>query len=72
VIAMPKKKKWKTIASQADLDRVKVGTMIKNKADEQFQVVKVNGIIDGVLQIEARPLSIPMTFAHRDGKWEFA
>lgn len=70
---MTKKKKWKAIGSRADLEKVVPGKRVRNnQTGEEFIVVKVNGIVDGVLQIEARPISpSPQSFEYRDGKWEF-
>lgn len=71
---MAKRKRWRDIASSNDLNRVKVGTKIRNgKTGQEFEVVKVLGMVGGTLQIETRPLTAePTTFAYRDGKWNFA
>lgn len=70
---MSKRKRWRNIASESDLDKVKVGSMIRNsKTGEEFQVMKVNGTTDGVLQVEMRLLNGTQTFQYQDGKWIFA
>lgn len=69
-----RKKQWKSIGSQADLDKVAVGTKIRNeKTGQEFVVMKVGDRVNGVLHIEARPIPQDVTtFAYQDGKWGFA
>ena len=69
-----KRRKWKTISSTEQLTEVKVGMRIRNNiSGEEFEVVKVGDIVDGVLQVEGRRVIHPeSTFRYSDEKWGFA
>ena len=64
--------KWTTISKPEQLNNVKVGTRIRNRDGDEFEVVKVLGMVEGTLQVECKPLpKETRSFAYVGGEWRF-